>query len=65
LKKITDDQGIILKMLTEGFSDKTIARAVGIPTRTIENKVRVLKRRFKARSRTHLAVMVVKAGITE
>jgi len=51
----------ILKLVTEGFSDKEIAASVFLAHQTVRNHVSTLLATFKVRNRTELAILFQKA----
>jgi DNA-binding NarL/FixJ family response regulator len=51
----------ILKLVTEGLSDKEIAASVFLAHQTVRNHVSALLAMFKVRNRTELAILYQKA----
>lgn len=61
--ELTKSQTEFLTLLIRGYSDCELSRELKIAKRTAQNWVRTLRRRFGAKNRAHLAVIVVTKGI--
>ena len=64
LEGLTERQREILTLLLDGRSNKEIARSLGILEGTIKVHLRTVMQRLGVRNRTQLALMAVKAGLT-
>ena len=53
----------ILRLLVEGFSNPEIAAELNLSSRTVQSHVANALEKTGARSRTHLAVIAVRAGV--
>jgi DNA-binding CsgD family transcriptional regulator len=53
----------VVALVVEGQTNDQIARRLHLSTRTVQHHVASARRKVRARSRTHLAVLVLRTGL--
>lgn len=53
----------VVALVIEGQTNKEIARGLQLSVHTVQHHVASARRKTRARSRTHLAVLVMRAGL--
>jgi LuxR family maltose regulon positive regulatory protein len=65
LPSLTEQEKRVLQLLTEGLTNKEIARSLGIKSRTVEFHVCNLFQKLEVSSRTAAATVAGKLGLLE
>lgn len=60
---LTDRQKEVLTLIADGLSNKEIARALFIETKTVEVHAATVKKKLKGRNRAHVAVLAIRLGL--
>lgn len=59
----TREEHLVAALLAEGHSDEAIAKRLGVSMRVCDDRIRKLTRTLGGTSRTHLGVLIVRAGL--